>query len=301
MDDQQLEPLARSIRAVRHVGAEGGDQEATALLAQAWRQTLRVLSLPDTVSAEALVDALRGATKIGFEDTQMLSEAETLLAAGPMAMNLEPLSSERRAKHIEFLTQIVQSAGVNHRGSPLTMGLILGGISTLSLLLAIFWYLSVPKVDRRLPWRAQFYLNTELLGTPITLESTQRINYDWSERSPNGITEGDFSARFDSCLVLARETKLNFEFGSDDGSRLLVNGTTLAEMWQKQGYTKRTAEITLGAGAHHLELQYYQNGGASSLTLEILGTEVESGTVFALPLSFPHTSAPICRETKAKR
>lgn len=58
------------------------------------------------------------------------------------------------------------------------------------------------------------------------------------------------------------------DLGSDDGSRLIVDGTTVYNSWADQGYTARTNVLVGLTGSSSLVYEFYENGGANQIVFE---------------------------------
>ena len=116
------------------------------------------------------------------------------------------------------------------------------------------------------PWRTQFFSNIDLSGKPAKTSKHKQVDSLWSTIGPAGSTEDDFSIRWDTCLNLDNTTLVKFSLGSDDGSRLKVNGKTVMDLWSKHGYFIKNEKIELPEGVHHLEVEFYEEGGAAKVS-----------------------------------
>ena len=56
---------------------------------------------------------------------------------------------------------------------------------------------------------------------------------------------------------------------SDDGVRISIDGKKVLENWTWHAPMRDQAEIEIAAGAHALELEYFQIDGASALSIEL--------------------------------
>lgn len=61
--------------------------------------------------------------------------------------------------------------------------------------------------------------------------------------------------------------KYFFYPGSDDGFTLSINGKQLCQFAKDRAYATRSCPLTLEEGEHSFELNYFQGGGHSGLTL----------------------------------
>ena len=108
---------------------------------------------------------------------------------------------------------------------------------------------------------ASFYAGTELAGAPILEHDTNAIDYDWGDYSPGcGVPNDGFSARWVGDVELAAGVYL-FETLSDDGVRVRVDGETVIDFWGDHPATTLANRVEVGAGVHHIEVEYYENGG----------------------------------------
>jgi len=67
---------------------------------------------------------------------------------------------------------------------------------------------------------------------------------------------------------LTQDSMINFVIGSDDGSVLYVDGVEQINMWLLQGYATRGTDLQLTAGAHRLEMWFYQWEGGAEASFE---------------------------------
>jgi len=108
-------------------------------------------------------------------------------------------------------------------------------------------------------------------------------NSDWF---PFGLTS-NFSAEMRGYFVVATDGSYTFSTGSDDGSYLFIDGQMVVNNGYYQGYTVRQGTVTLSAGPHLFDLQYFQGGGGAALTMGVpAGVTVD-------PLPEPATGVPL--------
>jgi beta-glucosidase len=114
----------------------------------------------------------------------------------------------------------------------------------------------------------QYYDGTDLSGSPITSGTADQLAFDWNGGSPaSGVPGTGWSAKYTGTLTAPSTGTYRFSLNSDDGSRLLVDGTQVIDNWHDQGGgTPATGTVTLTAGQKaSVEVDYYQNGGGSLL------------------------------------
>lgn len=81
--------------------------------------------------------------------------------------------------------------------------------------------------------------------------------------------EDDFAIRFVSNVRITTAGEYRFWLGSDDGSRLLIDGNVVINNDGIHPSETNVGRIVLSAGFHKVEVEYFERGGDASLTLEI--------------------------------
>lgn len=88
-----------------------------------------------------------------------------------------------------------------------------------------------------------------------------------------------FAAVFKGKLTLPEEGKYTIALGSDDGSRLLINGKVIIDNDGVHGMKMKSAAPKLPAGDHKLEVQYFEASGGEEI---FAGLKSPSGKTLAL-------------------
>jgi len=83
--------------------------------------------------------------------------------------------------------------------------------------------------------------------------------------------KNNFGMRFEGFLQVRKEGEYTFFLGSDDGSRLTIDGKRIVLNDGHHPYTVKTGKIKLSPGAHPLAVDYMQAGGEWKLTVEYKG------------------------------
>ncbi|MGC9348530.1 MAG: PA14 domain-containing protein [Anaerolineae bacterium] len=129
------------------------------------------------------------------------------------------------------------------------------------------WYLkSQPTTGE---WKAEYYNNRTLAGTPTLVRNEAAVNYDWGTGSPQpgNVNSDNFSARWTRTLNTAGGN-YTFWVTADDGVRLWVNGHLLVDAWYEQAATTYSDEIYIPAGSFTIEVQYFEAGGLAVAKLD---------------------------------
>jgi prepilin-type N-terminal cleavage/methylation domain-containing protein len=118
-------------------------------------------------------------------------------------------------------------------------------------------------------WKGEYYSNATLAGTPVLCrDDANPINFDWGSGAPDpSMGVDNFSVRWTRTQTFAAGY-YTFTMGSDDGSRLYIDGTRVIDSWVDRGYTTSPAYSAFVAdGSHTIVMEYYENGGSARATL----------------------------------
>ena len=115
----------------------------------------------------------------------------------------------------------------------------------------------------------QFYNNMTLSGSPVLTRNDGNVDFNWNGQSPGtGVNADQWSAKWAGTIDPPATGSYTFSLTSDDGSRLFINGQQVIDNWRDQAANTETATVNLTAGqAASVEVDYYQDGGASSVSL----------------------------------
>ncbi len=83
--------------------------------------------------------------------------------------------------------------------------------------------------------------------------------------------DSNFAMRFDAYLPIDQAGEYRFFIGSDDGSRLLIDGEQVVAFDGIHPFGFRRGTKKLEAGVHRLRIEYFEQGGEERLDLEIEG------------------------------
>jgi len=117
-------------------------------------------------------------------------------------------------------------------------------------------------------WHYEFFVNPHLQHTSARQGWTKQVLFDWGKARPApGIPDANFSMRLVSCLKIKDDnTPVHFAVGSDDGSRLYLEGERLIDQWQQQAFHMTRAQKKLHRGHYMVRIDYYDAGGLAALT-----------------------------------
>jgi hypothetical protein len=112
-------------------------------------------------------------------------------------------------------------------------------------------------------YRAEYYNNTGLTGTPVFTRCESRINYNWGTRGPgNGIGNDNFSVRWTGRFNFPAASHA-FTAQVSDGVRVRVDGASVIDAWIDQAATIHRGSVPLTAGTHEVMVEYYERSGSA--------------------------------------
>ena len=119
-------------------------------------------------------------------------------------------------------------------------------------------------------WKAEYYNNTSLAGSPAVVRDDRYLNHNWGTGSPApGVIGNDFfSARWTKTLSGTPGT-FYISLTSDDGSRLFVNNQLLIDNWSVQAPTTRTATYYYPGGPVQVRVEYFENTESASIDVHL--------------------------------
>ncbi|MCC7372446.1 MAG: PQQ-dependent sugar dehydrogenase [Chloroflexi bacterium] len=122
-------------------------------------------------------------------------------------------------------------------------------------------------------YRAEYFNNPSLSGSPALVRCESRINYRWGTDAPaSGIPADNFSVRWSGKFRFDAGTYV-FSATVDDGIRFWLDGIKTLEEWRSQSRSfSRQRDLT--AGEHEITIEYYE--GSASATA-IFGWEKVGG------------------------
>ena len=89
-----------------------------------------------------------------------------------------------------------------------------------------------------------------------------------------GVSE-NFGVVFEGDIDIARKGDYSFNLGSDDGSRLYINGKLVVDNDGVHGMRAKKGSIALEPGAAKLRLEYFERGGEERLALDMSGPGIK--------------------------
>ncbi len=121
--------------------------------------------------------------------------------------------------------------------------------------------------EATLPWKAEYFTNIELDGTPGMTDYLDTLTIDWGSGSPGKWFHHNwFSARFTRDVFMAAGV-YQFNLTTEGGVRLWVDGGLVIDQWHETAKTTYSGTAAVKAGNHHVQVEYYESYRNASLSL----------------------------------
>lgn len=159
----------------------------------------------------------------------------------------------------------------------------------------VWWeYRSADVAVSYVDWKAEYYSNMTLSGTPFLVLNERTIDFDWGAAAPAmGMPADHFSARWTRTILLDAGL-YRFYAHSDDGVQLWVDETLVIDHWMDGAAQTYTGELYVPQGSHTIRVQYYENAGMAVIKVwwELLSPTPTPTYTLAPPTSTPLPPTP---------
>ena len=115
-------------------------------------------------------------------------------------------------------------------------------------------------------WKAEYFNNTALSGTPALTQNESEINHIWAGVPASGIQADGFSIRWTADIPVEAGT-YRFTTRVDDGVKLWIDNQLLIDQWKPQRATLYSADIILTGGTVPVKMEYYDQDGDAIASL----------------------------------
>ncbi len=115
----------------------------------------------------------------------------------------------------------------------------------------------------------EYYTNPNLQGSPAVVRTDPMIVFNWGDQAPHPALPADgFSVRWTGSLVPTESGTYSLGIGSDDGSRLWLNGILLVDNWGQHALTYKTGRVNLKAGSvYSIRIEMFEGPGGADAVL----------------------------------
>ncbi|MBC7820284.1 MAG: cytochrome c1 [Planctomycetaceae bacterium] len=90
-----------------------------------------------------------------------------------------------------------------------------------------------------------------------------------------GKRQNNFGMRFTGFLQIDKPGQYQFWIGSDDGSRLQIDGKEVVKNGGVHPHSEKEGRVSLDVGPHEIVVDYFQGGGEWTLTLDMQGQGIK--------------------------
>lgn len=126
----------------------------------------------------------------------------------------------------------------------------------------VAWTGDAPANPGEQGWTGQYFNNENLAGNPVVTRTDPTIDFRWDLGSPApGVNPDHFSVRWQGTITVPGGD-YTFTMGSDDGSRLWIDGELVMDYWNTccQYWNRK---VTLSPGAHSVRMEMREIDGAA--------------------------------------
>nr|WKN35523.1 PA14 domain-containing protein [Tunicatimonas sp. TK19036] len=88
-----------------------------------------------------------------------------------------------------------------------------------------------------------------------------------------------FGFRYDGFIEITKAGEYTFYTTSDDGSKLLINGTNIVSNDGTHGAQERSGKVTLSAGYHAIRVRFFENSKGETLEVKYAGPGISKQTI----------------------
>jgi LysM repeat protein len=114
-------------------------------------------------------------------------------------------------------------------------------------------------------WKCEYFNNITLAGAPVTTQYYSALDFAWGNTAPApGVTADYYSTRCTGDFTFVGG-KYQFSATVDDGVRVFVDGNTVIDQWHLSAPTTYNVDLDVGAGAHPIKVEYFENNGGATL------------------------------------
>ncbi|MGV9557287.1 PA14 domain-containing protein [Streptomyces sp. NPDC003522] len=118
-------------------------------------------------------------------------------------------------------------------------------------------------------WKAQYYANTTLSGTPKGTACDTAIAENYGSGDPSGVTlpNNHFGVRWTTTRNFGSGGPFDLSVAVQDGARVYIDGTRKIDLWRDVSSTRRkTVRLTVPRGTHTLRVDFAAFTGTANVS-----------------------------------
>jgi PKD repeat protein/uncharacterized protein YraI len=120
------------------------------------------------------------------------------------------------------------------------------------------------RLDYYPDWKAEYYNNRKLQGSPVLVRNETKIDHNWGSGSLAGVPADNFSARWTRKVDFKDGTYV-FSVWVDDGMRLWIDDALVIDSWKDGKSRLIQAERQISGGKHRVKVEYYERSGGAEI------------------------------------
>jgi len=138
-------------------------------------------------------------------------------------------------------------------------------LAALALVLASIGAAIPARAQATQTWLGEYYNNIYLIGTPAATRNVASVSFDWGNGEPApGVNADNFSVRWTKVEPFGNGT-YRFYAQADDEINVVVDGQTILSTFdQNRAGDLVSADVTLAAGLHQVQVNYRDFSGDAS-------------------------------------
>lgn len=141
----------------------------------------------------------------------------------------------------------------------------------------VIWQRQYPEGN----WTSRYYTSRRFEGSPL-LRYDVGVDYDWGMQPPvETMPRDEWSARWDTCVVVTADVALEVRLVADDSSKLILDEVPLIEI-KKPG--RKDARVLLRSGLRHLRVDFQEGRRKAEVHLRGLNFDGTDSYHFQRPV-----------------
>lgn len=143
-------------------------------------------------------------------------------------------------------------------------------VGSLVLLIGLLLVTAGPAAAQDSSWRAEYYGNPNLSGSPVVVRGETEINNYWGHTAPFPAIPADgFSVRWTRTFNNVPAGTYRVVATMDDGMRIFLNGRPVLDSWSPSSVHTISQDVVLPFGTHTVTVEYFERTGQATAVVNI--------------------------------